>query len=244
MLKKIFAFLLCIVGISSCSKRDPILPGVRVDIFESTDVHVLNQSVPDLSEKAKNIYGDENCEYKQDALNNVWLGDKKIFNGFPTDSVVKSNQTPVCVGKFIYSGLSTGEVIKINTVNQKTVWMADVFKETSLTGGTMIVDIVARVGVDGKYVYAGGLGDAFCKLRNDNGYKIWCLDISVPVNFIVVDNFAFVIGADSNLYAINIDNGSVYWKTVIKKQRVPKYDGKNIIVGKEIIDYKNGTIVK
>lgn len=227
----------------ACSKRDPILPGVRHDIFDENDVYVKNQSVPDLSENVKDIYGDKDCEYKQDTQNNIWLGENKIFAGFATDSIVKSNQSPICVGKFIYTGLSTGQVIKINASTKKIMWMADLFKEHGLTGGTSLVDIIAHIGVDGKYVYAGGLGDAFCKMSAESGKKLWCVDISVPVDFIVVDNFAFVTGSDYNLYAVNTDKGEVYWKTEVKKQKTPKYDGKNLIVGKQKIDYKTGKII-
>ena len=244
MTKRFYVFLLIILAISSCSKHDPILPGVRHDVFDTTEVKVENKEVPTLSEKAKNIYGDEDCKYNQDALNNIWLGEEKIYTGFVTDSVVKSNQSPICTGGFIYTGLSTGEVVKINTKTKKLVWVADIYRENNLTGGAAVVDIVAHVGVDKNYVYAGGLGDAFCKLNANSGNKIWCVNISVPVDFIVVDNFAFVVGTDSHLYAINTDNGNVYWKTEIEKQRTPKYDGKNIIVKNQKIDYKTGEIVK
>ena len=243
-MKKIFAYLLCALAISSCSKHDPILPGVRHDIFDTTDIKVENKDVPTLSETAKDIFGDKNCEYRQDALNNIWIGETKIYTGFAMDSVVKSNQSPICVGNFIYTGLSTGEVIKMNPKTKKVVWVADVYRENNLTGGAAVVDIVAHVGVDKNYVYAGGLGDAFCKLNANSGNKIWCVNISVPVDFILVDNFAFVVGTDNNLYAINTDKGSVYWKTEVKKQRPPKYDGQNITVGSQKIDYKNGEILK
>lgn len=242
-MKKTFLFLSCLFAISACSKHDPILPGVRQDIFDSVDVKVEHQDVPELSGDVKNIYGDEKCDYRQDATNTIWMGDKKIYVGFSTGSVVKSNQSPICVGQYIYTGLATGEVVKINTINNKIVWMADVFRANNLTGGAAVVDIVAHVGVDGKYVLAGGLGDAFCKLDANNGNKIWCVNISVPVDFIMIDNFAFVVGTDNNLYAINTDNGNVYWKSEIKKQITPKYDGKNIIVGRQKINYKNGELI-
>lgn len=229
---------------SACSEHDPILPGIRTDIFDSNDVNVVNTDVPELSGDVKNIYGNQECEYRQDTTNTIFLGDKKIYTGFSTDNFVKSNQSPICVENFIYTGLSTGEVIKINTRNKRVVWVADVYRENNLTGGAAVVDIVAHVGVDGKYVYAGGLGDAFCKLNANNGNKVWCVNISVPNDFIIVDNFAFVVGTDNNLYAINTDNGNVYWKSAIKKQSVPRYDGKYIIIGKQKIDYKNGKLVK
>ena len=243
-MKKTLAFFVVVLTLCACSKHDPILPGVRHDIFDSTETKVENKDVPDLSENAKDIYGDSNCDYSQDSLNNIWDGDKKIFTGFAMASVVKSNQSPICVGQFIYAGLSTGNVVKINTKTKKLVWMADVYRENNLTGGADVIDIIAHVGVDKNYVFAGGLGDAFCKLNANNGNRIWCVNISVPVDFIIVDNFAFVVGTDNNLYAVNTDNGAVYWKSQIKKQSTPKYDGKNITVGKERFDYKNGTIVK
>ncbi len=240
MMKKLSVFLLCALAMVACSKRDPILPGERADIFDSYEVNVKNRNLPDLSAEITNISGDENCDYRQDAQNVIWSGNKKIWTGFATNNAVKSNQSPICDGGFIYTGLSTGEIVKINTKTKKTVWSTDVYRVNNLTGGASVVDIVAHVGVNGKYVYAGGLGDAFCKLNAYNGDKVWCLNISVPVDFIMVDDFVFVVGTDNNLYAINKQNGDVYWKTEIKKQVAPKYDGKNIIVGRQKISYKNG----
>ena len=239
-MKKLFAFLLCALAISSCSKHDPILPGVRNDIFDANDIIVQNREVPELSDTVVNISGDENCEYKQDLQNVIWLADKKIWSGFATNNPVKSNQSPICDGKFIYTGLSTGEVVKINTTNQRQVWATDVYRVNNLTGGASVVDIIAHVGLDGKYVYAGGLGDSFCKLNVHNGDKVWCVNISTGVDFIMIDDFIFVVGTDNNLYAINKQNGKVYWKAEVKKQVKPKYNGKNIIVGRQKINYKNG----
>ncbi|MBR5355118.1 MAG: PQQ-binding-like beta-propeller repeat protein [Alphaproteobacteria bacterium] len=240
MMKKILGFLLCAMAIVSCSKRDPILPGVRSDVFDSYEITVKNQELPELSSAATNISGDKDCDYRQDAQNVIWSDDTKIWTGFATNNAVKSEQSPICDDKFIYTGLSTGEVVKVNTANRRLIWSTDVYRANNLTGGASRVDIVAHVGLDGKYVYAGGLGDAFCKLNAISGDTVWCVNISVPVDFIMVDDFIFVVGTDNNLYAINKQNGDVYWKAEIKKQVAPKYDGKNIIVGRQKINYKNG----
>lgn len=228
----------------SCSKHDPVLPGVRSDIFDNNDVVIQNREIPELSQDIVNISGDANCDYTQDLSNTIYSGNKKIWSGFATNAAVKSNQSPICSGGFIYTGLSTGEVIKLNTRTKKITWVVDVYRANNLTGGASIVDIVAHVGLDGGYLYAGGLGDAFCKLNVVNGGKIWCLNISVPVDFIMVDDFVFVVGTDNNLYAINKNTGAIYWKTEIKKQVKPIYNGKFITVGKERINYKNGLIEK
>ena len=242
-MKKILLFIFCGFVICACSKHDPILPGIRHDIFDDVDVNVVNQDVPELSGGVKNIYGDENCEYRQDYTNTIWHNDTKVYVGFAPDSVVKSNQRPICVGQYIYTGLSTGEVIKINTGNNRILWMADVFRANNLTGGAAVVDVVARVGIDGEYVYAGGLGDAFCKLRANTGDKVWCVNVSVPVDFIMVDDFVFVVGTDNYLYAINANNGNVYSKSKIEKQKNPIFYDEYIKVGKQKINYKNGELL-
>ena len=243
-MKQLSVFLLLALTLAACSKHDPILPGERSDIFDSYEVNVKNKELPDLGTEATDISGDKDCEYRQDGQNVIWMADKKIWSGFSTNNAVKSEQSPVCDGRFIYAGLSTGEVVKLNTSNRQMVWSTDVYRVNNLTGGASMVDIVAHVGLDGRYVYAGGLGDAFCKLNASNGNKVWCVNISVPVDFIMVDDFIFVLGTDNNLYSVNKNNGDIYWKTEIEKQVKPKYDGKDIIIGSQKIDYKNGSIKK
>ena len=68
--KKIFAFTSCALGLVGCSKHDPILPGVRHDIFDSFEVNVRNKDVPELNggEKKENKailsgrFGGEICQ--------------------------------------------------------------------------------------------------------------------------------------------------------------------------------------
>lgn len=243
-MKKIFAFLICAVAISGCAEHDPILPGVRQNIFDDGGVKIENTDVPTLSNTYKNISGDSGCKYTQDLSNTIWSGDKKIYSGFVMTDTVKSEQSPICDGGFLYTGFSTGEIVKINPQTKNMVWSADVYRQSNLTGGASVVDIIAHVGVDKNFVYGGGLGDAFCKLNKYSGEKIWCVNISVPVDFIMVDDFAFVVGTDNNLYAVNTKNGKIYWKTEIKKQVKPIYENNLIIVGNQHINYKNGKLVK
>lgn len=243
-MKKTLFILFCLFAVYGCSSHDPILPGVRHNIFDDTDAVIENSEVPQLSDTQKNISGNADCKYTQGPSNSIWLADKKIYSGFVTTSSVKSNQSPICDGGFLYTGFSTGEIVKINPSTKKIIWATDVFRLSNLTGGASVVDIVAHVGVDKNFVYGGGLGDAFCKLDKQSGDKIWCVNISVPVDFIIVDDFAFVVGTDNNLYAINTKNGKICWKTTVKKQVKPIYENNIIVVGKQRINTKNGDFVK
>ena len=62
--------------------------------------------------------------------------------------------------------------------------------------------------------------------------------------FILVNNVAFVTGTDNYLYAVNIQDGSVYWRCEIEKQVAPVYDNKVITVGKLKINAENGEVIK
>lgn len=233
-------FALCC---TACSKSDPILPGERTPIFPGTELKVLNTDVPNLPENAptRKI---ADCPYTQDSSNIVWDGTKKIFSGFPTSTSVKSNQKPVCSGNFVYAGLTTGELVKINRKSRNIEWIADIYRTSNMTGGATVLDIVAPIVIDNNAVYTGGLGDAFCKLQVSKGTKIWCLDIGIAEPFLIVDKVAFVVGTNNTLYAINTNSGDIYWAAPVKSQMSPVYKDKTITVGRQKFNTTNGKLIK
>ena len=119
-----------------------------------------------------------------------------------------------------------------------------IYSISNLTGGASRVDIVAPVVPYKNSVYAGGLGNAFCKINANSGVKQWCVDISVPVSFTIAGDYAFVVGTDSNLYAISVKNGDVFWRTSVEKQSAPMYENGIVSVGKQRINAENGKNIK
>ncbi|MBP3544888.1 MAG: PQQ-like beta-propeller repeat protein [Alphaproteobacteria bacterium] len=242
-MRKSTAFICCIVALCACDKHDPILPGVRTAIFDSASVKVLNQDITNVPETAF-VFDNANCPYSQDSANVIWDGERRVFSGFATNNSVSSNQQPVCDGKYLYAGLTTGEVVKLNPKTRQIIWIADIYSISNLTGGASMVDIVAPVVPYKNSVYAGGLGNAFCKINANSGVKQWCVDISVPVSFTIAGDYAFVVGTDSNLYAISVKNGDVFWRTSVEKQSAPMYENGIVSVGKQRINAENGKNIK
>jgi outer membrane protein assembly factor BamB len=238
----IFALLLIAV-LGACSKKDPVLPGQRVAIFPGPALAVLNQDIPNLPDSAP-ARAVADCPYTQDSTNIVWLGSKKIFSGYPISNSVKSDRKPTCGGGFVYAGLTTGELVKINATNRNIEWIADIYRKSNMTGGSAVLDILAPIVIDGNYVYVGGLGDAFCKLRAASGAKAWCLDIGVSTPFIIVGRAAFVVSTDGNLYAIDTNGGDIYWAARVKSQTAPSYADKVITVGNQKFNAVNGQLVE
>lgn len=242
-MRKIIAVLTSIIILAGCAEHDPILPGVRTPIFDTGNIDVLDTTIENLPENIDAPKQDE-CPYTQDSSNVIRDGDRKIFSGFPTSNSVASTQKPVCANGYVYAGLTTGEVVKIAPNSRRVIWIADVFRRSNMTGGASIVDIIAPLVIHNGAVYAGGLGDAFCRINATSGQKKWCVDIGVGVPFIVTDNAAFIVATDGNLYAVRTSDGAVYWRTAVRDVVAPVYKDKTIVVGKEKFNAVNGEKIK
>lgn len=238
-MKRALAVILSVLGLSACDKHDPILPGTRTAIFDTSSVMVLNSEIGSLSPEAY-VMPDVDCPYTRDVSNVVWHNTRKIFSGFATDNSVACDIKPVCSGKYVYVGLTTGELVKIEPQTRKIMWIADIYRASNLTGGASTLDIVAQPIIRDNFVFVGGLGDAFCKLNATSGNKVWCTNISIATQFVIVDNVAFVVSADKILYAVRLDDGVAYWSTPIDKIAAPTYSDGFITIGKQKINAKNG----
>lgn len=242
-MKKTALFMIGFVALCACDKHDPILPGERTNIFATEKVRVLNTAVPDVAENIEESAVND-CPYRLDTQNTIWDGDKKIFAGFPTNNYVRGQKNPVCDGGFVYAGLSTGELIKVNPQNRQIAWIADVYRQSNMTGGASVLDIIAPIQIYKKYVYAGGLGGAFCKISDATGVTAWCADIGVEHAFIITNDTAYVLDTDNNLNAVRLRDGAFYWRTPVKKSAAPQYKNKTIIVANEKFDAENGKLIK
>lgn len=240
MRKSVLFWVGTLVALGACSKHDPILPGTRSAIFATNAPVVLNQSITDLPATTVAGDADANCPYTQDASNVIKNGDRKIFSGFPTPNSVHSNMRPVCSGKYVYAGLTTGEVVKVDTKTRNIVWIADVFRPSNMTGGASVVDIVAPIMLHNGTIYAGGLGDAFCAINATSGVKKWCTYIGTAHSFVITNAAAFVVGTDNNLYAVRMRDGAIYWRAAVNTQSAPIYGDGTVTVGRQKFDAATG----
>lgn len=242
-MRKVAIFAIGCFAVAACDSHDPILPGVRSDIFNANTLNILDTPVPNVSENAVQT-SNIDCPYTQKYDNTIWDGERKIFSGFATNNSVAGTKTPICKGNFVYAGLSTGELVKINGKNRQIAWIADVYRPSNMTGGASVVDIVATPQIYKNYVYVGGLGDAFCKISDATGRVAWCIDIGVEKNFVITDAAIYVVDTDKNLNAIRGRDGAIYWRTAVKKSRIPKYEDKIVTVGGEKFNAETGEIIK
>lgn len=238
-MRRIFVIFCCVTVLSACDKHDPILPGVRTPVFDTDEISVQNKTITDIPETAY-VVDNSDCSYTQDSNNVVWDGARKIFSGFPTNNTVSATPRPVCSGKYIYAGLTTGELVKLNPKNREIIWIADIYRTSNMTGGASVVDIVAPIVPYGDSVYAGGLGDAFCRVNATSGDKKWCVNIATANPFVIAGNYAFVVSTDNNLYSILLSDGSIFWRAPLEHAGTPEYTTGRVTIGQETFNVESG----
>ena len=242
-MRKILVCAFLLLTLVACDKHDPILSGTRIDVFDTGAPRVLNTPVPNLPQNATPSKA-KDCSYVQRFDNTIWDGDKKIFSGFATNNFVTGTRKPICFGGYVYAGLSTGELVKVNPENRALMWIADVYRSSNMTGGASVLDIIAPAQILGGHVYAGGLGGAFCKISDSEGAPVWCTNIGVEYPFVIAGDVAYVVDTDKNLNAVRLRDGSVYWRTPVKKPGAPEYSDKIVRVGSEKFDAADGSVIK
>jgi outer membrane protein assembly factor BamB len=153
----------------------------------------------------------EECGFVIDGNNQIWSGSRRVFAGLATESEIKVEKRVVCHGGFVYAGLSTGELVKARASDGELMWTADIFTGHAPAGGSPFLDIIAAPVYSGGFVYAGGLGGAFCKIRDKDGSKAWCLPVGVQEIVKQTKNFSFILTTGNELLAVSAD-GKVYTK--------------------------------
>ena len=239
-MRKYALMLIGLVALGACDKHDPILPGTRTAIFDNgTSLNILNTNIENLPDTLPTANTND-CKYTVDNTNIIRDGDRKIFIGYPASNSMDIEIKPLCDGGYLYSGLHTGNVVKVAPKTRRISWMADVYSESNMIGGAATVDVVAPLVMDGDYIYAAGMGDAFCKINKETGHKKWCTSVGTRYPFIILKNVAYIVGLDKYLYAVRLTDGAIYWRTELTKVDEPKYADKIITIHKQKFDAANG----
>jgi hypothetical protein len=157
--------ILSVLLVAACSKSDPILSGDRTPVFRTTDIQVTEVFDGDLGQPLVPAP----CNFRIDSNNQIWRGNTRIFAGIPTDSEIKGDKQVACRGRFVYAGLSTGELVKVNSETRDLAWVANIFMANHPTSNILFVDIIATPVVNGEF--QAGLARRFAKSATRMGRK-------------------------------------------------------------------------
>ncbi|MDR2268966.1 MAG: PQQ-like beta-propeller repeat protein [Rickettsiales bacterium] len=216
------------------------MEGTRIPIFKRAEMVILNKKIDDIGQPLapagdKDDKSSSACDYTIDSSNQIWRQGRRIFAGLPTVSEIRISKKVICNGGFVYAGLSTGELVKVDAATRELAWTADIFAENLPTGGAPFLDVTAAPVYNGGFVYAGGLGGAFCKLRDSDGKKIWCLPVAVQEIIASTQKFNWILTTDGEVLAVSTD-GKIYWKAKVGRGGRHTDDSKECVMGLNISD--------
>ncbi|MDR0449464.1 MAG: PQQ-like beta-propeller repeat protein [Rickettsiales bacterium] len=216
--------------LGACDKKDPILPGERIPVFhDSGKLKEKDARVGELIGKVVSPAATNSCTMDPGLRRGdgcVGGGDDKlyimsddnvltrksdgkiIFRGFPTAAKAGAAALPIVSGKFIFIGLSTGEVLKINKDTGEILWSADLGGRSLLTGGSLVSDI-SVLRLSGGALYAASLGGVLARIDAANGDVVWTANIGTIHPIFISGRALAVIDSDKLIVLDSKDGVSV-----------------------------------
>ncbi len=127
--------------------------------------------------------------------------------------VLRKSSTPVVYGDSIIVGLSNGKLISVNKTTGALDWEYNL--NTSLQDDINVgnlADICISPVIKNNVVYAAGYNSALVALDVKTGLLKWQKDISSYSGLVIANNKLIVVETKGDLYALNLHDGSTYWK--------------------------------
>ncbi len=147
--------------------------------------------------------------------NKLW----RSVHGSP-NLVLKVSSAPVAINnQMILVGYSDGKLdaIELNTGN--VVWQRSIAYTNGVSDIERLIDIDADPIVHGNVVFIANYQGDVGAFSLDTGEFIWRKSISTYKNMLLYDNMLYIVDSKDIIWAINSQNGQVYWKQTVLKSR-------------------------
>lgn len=145
----------------------------------------------------------------------LWLSD----HGAPS-LILKASSSPVIVdNKLALVGYSDGKMDAIDLQTGHLVWQRSIAFASGASDVERLVDIDADPIVRGNVAYLASYQGYVGALSLTDGQFIWRKPASVYKNMTIDAKTVYLTDSDDIIWAINRQNGQVYWKQVALKAR-------------------------
>lgn len=116
---------------------------------------------------------------------------------------------------FILAGFSNGQIQAYKASTGTPLWSEWIVSTSSTESMADITSIKANPIIDNNVAYIVGYNGPLAAIDIRTGAKIWQKEISSSSQPWMAGNFLFVLTKDSDLVAINKQNGKIVWTTII-----------------------------
>ncbi|MCF6289025.1 MAG: outer membrane protein assembly factor BamB [Proteobacteria bacterium] len=174
-----------------------------------------------------------------------------LFNTNIPNLTLRGNSTPIVKAGRVYIGFDNGKVAAINQESGTVIWLQNVVDSKGKTELARIVDIDGDMTLISTDLYISSAVGKTIAVATESGRVMWAKDIGSAAGVTASRSNLFVIGNDSNVYALNRTDGTQEWQTTEYKNRLltkPVFYLGDIIVGDlegyiHVIDGTNGKTI-
>ena len=174
-------------------------------------------------------------------------GDGRIF-GLDADSgsqlwvyeratpalTLRGTSAPVTVGRNVYLGLDTGEVVSLDIRTGEPEWQRTVREATGRTELERIVDVDAELLVDEGRLFAVSYGGELAVLTLATGRELWRRNVSSYAGMAFEDGRLYLSDSAGHVLALDADTGARIWEQeALSYRRLtgPAMHKGNLVVG-------------
>ena len=127
------------------------------------------------------------------------------------------SSVPAIYGSDVICAYSSGDVLSLNASTGLNNWEEVLLSSNTSESGFVMSHVAASPVVYGNTVLVATSESKIELIEAVGGVRVWEQDFGTIITPIIVGKFAFVMATDGNLVCLSMEDGSIKWKTNIKK---------------------------
>lgn len=165
--------------------------------------------------------------------------------------ILRGKSRPIISGNDVVAGFSNGKLAAFSLSSGTQLWQLTVGSPRGASALDRLVDIDGRVAVSDGMVYAASYNGRAVAAQLDGGQLLWAHRISSYAGLALNSNAVFVTGADSDIWALDRNDGASLWKQDalhFREVTAPAVVGQYVVVGDyagylQWLSVKDGSLV-
>ena len=157
-----------------------------------------------------------------------------VFERATPALTLRGTSSPVVVGRNVYLGLDTGEVVSLDVRSGEPEWQRTVREATGRTELERIVDVDAEMLVDDGRLFAISYGGELAVLTLATGRELWRRNVSSYAGMTLEDDRLYLSSSEGHVLALDADTGARIWQQEALSYRrltAPALHKGNLVVG-------------
>jgi len=144
------------------------------------------------------------------------------YRGIPETAGLMATASPAVVGSTVVVPFSSGEVVAIDVKSGEPEWADTPTRSYRTSAVAGLSDVSASPVIDGRTVYATGIGGRTIAIDLSSGNRIWEQNVGGAHTPALAGSALYLVDLDDRLVALSRKDGSVMWATqlpVVREKR-------------------------